>query len=363
MVLAIDIPLTLSQPHGVSWISRLPQQNQTNIDFNDYFYRSRLRALQAVDEIINSLINRLSAAGELENTFIFYSTDNGYHIGSHRLQPGKQCAFEDDINIPLIVRGPDMPKNRTTDLVTTHTDLAPTFLSVAGGKMRDDFDGSPISLTAAQINLEHVMDMRTEHINVESWGIIMSEGKYGSILYPNHTYKALRVIGKDYSLLYTVWCSGEHELYDLVSDPYEMNNLYGELSATFTYIPDSGTPSCTVPIAELLPRLDALLMVLKTCTGRTCVRPWDALHPDRTVVSLCEALDPKYDDFYSEQKSVEFTKCEKGYILESEKPERAVKSYVRLDELGEVGVMVDEVHVPRGRRGKEEYSSGEKTEL
>ncbi|RMZ81805.1 hypothetical protein DV738_g2020, partial [Chaetothyriales sp. CBS 135597] len=333
-------------PHGVSWISRLPKQNQTNIDFNDHFYRSRLRALQAVDETIDGLFARLSAAGALGNTYIFFSTDNGYHIGSHRLQPGKQCAFEDDINIPLIVRGPDVPKRQTTQLVTTHTDLAPTFLSLTGASARTDLDGSVIPLSADQIKQASLDIARTEHVNVESWGIIMSEGKYGSVLYPNHTYKALRVIGEGYNLLYTVWCSGEHELYNVKEDPFEMHNLYDD-QHTLTFSFSRSGSVHTIPIARLLTRLDALLLVLKTCKGSVCVHPWSLLHRDGKVTSLHDALDSKYDGFYSQQQSVGFTKCEKGYIIESERPDRVAKSWIGLEEIEDVGVMVDEVYVPK----------------
>lgn len=351
------------EPNGVSWISRLPQQNQTNVDFNDHFYRSRLRALQAVDEMIDALVNRLSAAGELDNTYIFYSTDNGYHIGSHRLQPGKQCPFEDDINIPLIVRGPGVPKNVTSSLVTTHTDLAPTFLEIAGGKLRDDFDGSPIPLTSKAQAGFTIEEPRTEHVNVESWGIIMSEGRYGSILYPNHTYKALRVIGQEYNLLYTVWCSGEHELYDLTKDPYELENLYEQTNFTITYFAESKwRMPMTMPMNALLPRLDALLMVLKTCKGSDCVQPWKVLHPTGDVDSLHDALDGKFDDFYAQQESVEFTRCEKGYILESELPERDVKRYLKLEDIEHVGVMSDEIYIPH-TRGQERVVDDSKIEL
>ena len=214
------------KPRGASWISRLPRQNQTNVDFNDHFYRSRLRALQAVDEMIESLMKRLESASVLDNTYVVFSTDNGYTIGQHRRQPGKQCAFEQDINVPLIVRGPGVPEGATTELVTSHTDVAPTLLSMANALPPTDFelDGQAIPLNEAQISKATVdalapnavgREWRQEHVNIEMWGIIMSEGKYGSVLYPNHTYKALRVVGEKYNLLYTVWCSGEHELYDM----------------------------------------------------------------------------------------------------------------------------------------------------
>ncbi|KAK1075088.1 hypothetical protein LTR74_000493 [Friedmanniomyces endolithicus] len=344
------------QPHGVSWISRLPKQNETNIDFNDHFYRSRLRALQSVDEMIDGVVSRLQEAGALEDTFIFYTTDNGYHIGQHRLQPGKQCAFEEDINIPLVVRGPGIPKGLASDIVTSHTDLAPTLMRLAGTALRDDFDGTSIPLTAPE--LQQAVETRQEHVNVEMWGIIMSEGKYGSVLYPNHTYKALRLIGQDYSYLYTVWCSGEHELYDLIVDPYETINLLAhDLSNHFHFtMPSIDLPGSQVPIdfptstfstahtpnnttfnpalIHLLPRLDTLLMLLKTCKARQCTHPWEILHPAGDVRNLHDALRAEYDDFYErQQQRVEFGRCEKGYIKESEGPEGVVM-WRGLDEIG-----------------------------
>lgn len=122
-------------PSGVSWVRRLPRQTQENIHYNDHFYRSRLRSLQGVDEIVDGIVKRLEEYGVLENTFIIYSADNRYHIGQHRLQPGKECGFEEDINVPLIIRGPGVPKNVTTEVVTTHTDLAPTILRIAGAPL------------------------------------------------------------------------------------------------------------------------------------------------------------------------------------------------------------------------------------
>lgn len=212
-------------PGGASWIAKLPQQDEENVEYNDDWYRNRLRTLQVVDEMVESLISRLSEAGILENTYIFYSTDNGYSIGQHRRQPGKQCAFEEDINVPLIVRGPGIPQGLQRDLVTTHTDLAPTFLSLANAAPPSKFelDGQAIPLSpfqpASNGNVDavpaSVLDWPQEHVNVEMWGIIMSEGKYGMVQYPNHTYKALRIVGRTYNLLYTIWCSNEHELYDM----------------------------------------------------------------------------------------------------------------------------------------------------
>lgn len=135
----------------------------------------------------------------------------------------------------------------------------------------------------------------------------------------NNTYKALRVIGETYNLYYSVWCTNEHELYDLTTDPHQVKNIH----------PSVNPPSATIlglPLSKVLPRLDALLMVTKSCKGYTCTHPWSVIHPDGDVATLADALDEKFDSFYlSEAASrVRFDKCELGYIVDSEGPQHAV---------------------------------------
>lgn len=206
-------PLTLHKPSGVNWIRDLPKQNQTNVNFNDHFYRQRLRALQAVDEMVDQLIQRLSNYGILDNTYIIYSADNGYSISQHRRQPGKECGYEEDINVPLIIRGPGVPRNATTEVVTSHTDLVPTIFDMVGLTPHRDFDGVAIPLTKASV--EEAEKARHEHVNVEYWGWAMSEGDYGREVHWNNTYKSLRLLGNGYNYYYSVWCNNVHELYDL----------------------------------------------------------------------------------------------------------------------------------------------------
>lgn len=162
---------------GASWISTLPKQSQENVDWNDEWHRNRLRALQAVDEMVDSLMKQLDDAGVMENTYIFYSSDNGYTIGQHRRQPGKQCAFEQDINVPLIVRGPGIPKAADISIATSHTDLAPTFLQIAGARTPEgvEFDGQaiPFLIDETVPGEEGIGTWGQEHVNVEMWGIIM----------------------------------------------------------------------------------------------------------------------------------------------------------------------------------------------
>lgn len=154
----------------------LPLLNKTHVEYNDYYYRQRLCSLQSVDEMIEAVVNKLEEHDILDNTYIIFTTDNGFHVGQHRLQPGKYCPYEEDVHIPLIVRGPGIPENEKTEIVTTHTDLAPTLLSLIGAPLRDDFDGEAIPLTKQ--GLDAAVGHRYEHVQVEYWGFALSETKY-----------------------------------------------------------------------------------------------------------------------------------------------------------------------------------------
>ena len=57
----------------MNWISALPRQSEENVEYNDHFYRQRLRALQAVDELVDGVFERLEAHGLLDNTYVIYT--------------------------------------------------------------------------------------------------------------------------------------------------------------------------------------------------------------------------------------------------------------------------------------------------
>jgi hypothetical protein len=140
---------------------------------------------------------------------------------------------------------------------------------------------------------------------------------YGS----NNTYKALRVIGQTYNLSYSVWCTNEHELYDLTTDPYQITNIYPSSASA-----SSAPLILGLPLFKVLPRLDALLMVTKSCKGHTCTHPWEVIHPQGDVATLADALDERFDAFYLNEVAsrIKFEKCELGYIVESEGPQDVV---------------------------------------
>lgn len=108
--------------------------------------------------------------------------------------------------------------------MTSHTDLAPTILGLAG-TTRDDFDGLAIPLSSEETG--SLDSTRFEHVNIEFWGKALPEGRWGkygdvpdanlgiSNAATNNTYKGLRIVSPEYNLYYSVWCTGEKEYYDV----------------------------------------------------------------------------------------------------------------------------------------------------
>ena len=106
-------------PSGVGWVRKLPQLNDTVIAYNDEFQRSRLRALQAVDEMVEEIVKRLDAKGILDNTYIFYSTDN--------VSPAKSAEVTFS-NLILLIRATTSPNIAFLRAKNVHTRLISTSL-------------------------------------------------------------------------------------------------------------------------------------------------------------------------------------------------------------------------------------------
>ena len=98
----------------------------------DSKYRDRLRTMAAVGEMAGKLVGALKDANQLNNTYIVFASDNGYHQGQHRLEFGKNSAYEEDIRIPLMIRGPGIPAGIKKGAMVLNNDFAPTFARWAG---------------------------------------------------------------------------------------------------------------------------------------------------------------------------------------------------------------------------------------
>src|SRR3546814_14035620 len=106
-------------------------------------YRSRLRALQALDDLVEDVVSTLEETGELANTYVIYTSDNGWHMGEHRQQYGKTTAYEEDIRVPFVIIGTGVPKSAFLSPVVVNNDLTPTFAALAGVTTPRFADGPP----------------------------------------------------------------------------------------------------------------------------------------------------------------------------------------------------------------------------
>lgn len=122
-------------------IASLPLLTPTQIAEIDDHYRNRLRSMQAVDEMIAALVATLQSTGTLSNTYFIFTSDNGYHMGQHRFPPGKYTNYEEDLRVPLIIRGPGVPISQTSTALVSTMDLMPTFAEIAQAPIPSYVDG------------------------------------------------------------------------------------------------------------------------------------------------------------------------------------------------------------------------------
>ena len=107
----------------------------------DRVYRDRLRTLLSVDDLVDGVLRRVP---NLEETFVLFTSDHGYHMGQFGLTIDKRQPYEFDIRIPLMIRGPGIAPGTKTDAVALTIDLAPTILDMAGVQRPDYMDGKSL---------------------------------------------------------------------------------------------------------------------------------------------------------------------------------------------------------------------------
>lgn len=181
---------------------------ETEINNLTRFYRERLAAMLAVDDMVGDVVQTLSERGILDNTVIIFTSDNGWVWGQHRLV-GKQLPYEESIRVPLYIRVPS-PARKTVRRMVVNADLAPTIAELAGARPDLWVDGRSL----VQFLSPGVPSMPwRRHLLVEHWGENIP------------TYAALRT--KRY--LYVDYFQSSppmKELYDLDLDPFQLSNVH-----------------------------------------------------------------------------------------------------------------------------------------
>jgi arylsulfatase A-like enzyme len=210
----------------------------------DNFFRGRARSVQAVDEMVAEVIDLLEKTGQLENTYILFTSDNGFRNGEHRLATGKGLPYEEDIRVPLLMRGPGIGPNTSISLMTTNIDLAPTIAELAGARTADFVDGrsmTPLLDPSPQQSLEWRNGVLIEAgywdppasfaVHAASYTGTSQQADVFQYLEAMED-ESLRQIGgvayrgfRTEGFKYVEYINGEIELYDLQNDPFELENL------------------------------------------------------------------------------------------------------------------------------------------
>ena len=174
-----------------------------------------LRSLIAVDESLGKVIETLEKIGELDNTVIIYSSDNGYFMGEHTYKD-KRLAYENSIRVPMIIRYPKLIKeNSEINEQCLNIDLAPTILDLAGIDKPSYIQGeSMLGLISGEKNKKWRKSILFEYYVDDAW--------------PYAGPDQLAVRTNQYKLVDNFLENDIDELYDLINDPGEMNNLIND---------------------------------------------------------------------------------------------------------------------------------------
>jgi N-acetylglucosamine-6-sulfatase len=195
-------------------------------------YQKELEALQSIDEWVGNIYRTLQDLHQLDNTEIIFWSDNGLFHGQHGLTQ-KNALYEEAVHVPLIIRGPGFPAGTVADQLTLNIDLAPTILALAGATASVAMDGRDLAPLARNPNVA-----KDRAILLEDW----------------YSYSTTAVQGvRVGQWAYLTWSTGEDELYNLKTDPYQMKNVADD-------------PGERQTVDQLRRDLDGL----RSCVGSAC---------------------------------------------------------------------------------------------
>jgi N-acetylglucosamine-6-sulfatase len=203
---------------GFDWKKNLPIPDELPEiiwPINEDKYMQLLESIIAVDESLGEVLRTLEEIGELDNTVVIYSSDNGYFMGEHTFLD-KRLAYENSIRIPMIIRYPKLiSKNSVVMEQCLNIDLAPTILDLAGVNKPIYMQGdSMVKLLRGKKDKKWRKSMLFEY--------------YVDAAYPYAGPNQVAVRTNKYKLIDNFIKDDIDELYDLVNDPGEMKNLIND---------------------------------------------------------------------------------------------------------------------------------------
>jgi N-acetylglucosamine-6-sulfatase len=219
-----DAAFDATVSNAPSWLRHRRPLDASQMATLDRDFRRRAQSVQAVDDMIRGIRRLLKRRHMYRNTYLVFSSDNGYHMGQRRLMAGKMTAYDSDIRVPLVVVGPRVPRGTVNRAMASNIDLAPTFMHLGGIRAPSWVDGQSI------VKLLHGRTPARwrDAVLVEHHHPPTPEGDPDAQTRRSGnppSYEALRTKRE----LYVEYANGEREWYDLTSDPDELDNRYDEL--------------------------------------------------------------------------------------------------------------------------------------
>ena len=212
-----------------------PELDEATIRLIDQSYQLELATLLAVDEWVARLLDALDETGQLDDTVVIFTSDNGYFHGQFNVAFQKYHLYQPAVQVPLVIRGPGFGSGRVEDVVA-NVDLAPTIYALAGVEPPVEVDGVDLAALAAG------------RPSAPGRAVLLENQSQGGAVHAEAVHDGRYVLIEH--------STGERELYDVRDDPHQLQNLSGE-----------------VEIATLEANLSAWLAVLRTCAGDSCRAP------------------------------------------------------------------------------------------
>lgn len=235
-----------------NWVQVLPQMSEQDMADLAADFRARLQSLLSVDDLVAGVVAELEQQGVLENTYILFSSDNGFGMGEHRVAQEKGSPYEEAIMVPMVIRGPGISPGTTLDFLASQVDLAPTFAAWGGAEVPDFVEGRSLAEILAG---EPVPDDWRKFQFIEHHTNIRDRTD------KQPAFEELRTP----QMVYVMYATGEQELYDMEADPHQAENL------------------AAVVDEEWLVELRTITEAMWTCEAETCreieqqpLPPWPA---------------------------------------------------------------------------------------
>ena len=208
------------------WLQAVPPLDTRAETRIDEIYRLRLQSVKGVDDMIGAIRTTLDEQGLAGDTYVIFTSDNGFHMGEYSLRPGKMTPFDTDIHMPLVIIGPGVAAGSRNGDITMNIDLYPTILDLAGLPAAPTVDGHSLQpALTGKPGPERTIAV-IEHRGIGANPDDPDAPDPTTVDPP--TYVALRMA----DTLYVEYLDGSGEVgfYDMKTDPDQLHNIAATLS-------------------------------------------------------------------------------------------------------------------------------------